>query len=155
MECPQFPPKSRINGSCLCWGDTSLWLLICAPCKFKKSCRTAAVGKPAEGQGMPVATPTFSQIHIQPWAESTWNYKNASWAALKSEILSQLVSIIVSKVTIIFSPLKQHSQQKRQGEKALLNAARVKLLDFKISFLVHWTGIQKQKSIWGGEHLYC
>lgn len=110
MECSQPPLKSRINGSCLRWGDTSLWLLICAPCKCKNSCRTAAVGKPPEGQGVPVATQSFSQIYIQPGAEFTWNYKSTSWATLKSKVPSQLLSIAVSTLTIIFSPLKQHSQ---------------------------------------------
>lgn len=73
MESPQLPPKSWINGSHLRRGDTSLWQLICDPCKSKKSCRTAAAGKPPERQGVPVATQAFSHIHIQPWAESTWN----------------------------------------------------------------------------------
>lgn len=28
LECPQPPLKSRINGSCLCWGDTSDYLSV-------------------------------------------------------------------------------------------------------------------------------
>lgn len=101
-ECPQLPPKSRINRNCICWGDTSLWLLICAPWKCRKHCRTAAVGKPSEGQGVPVATEASSQIHIQPWTEHTWNYKNPSSATLKSKIVTQLFSATVFTLKITF-----------------------------------------------------
>lgn len=51
------------QGGHLWWWDTSLWLLICAPCK---NCGTAAAGKPPEGQGVPVATQTFSRSTFSP-----------------------------------------------------------------------------------------
>lgn len=125
MECPQLPLKSRISESRLVlpwWGDTSPWQLIGALCTYNKGCRTAAAGKPPEGQGGPTVTQAFGQIHVHSWATNPPEIsKSPSWAAFENKSMSQLLSITVFTQTITFFPrwnvtVNSNAQEKNTSE---------------------------------------